>query len=302
MFADARRVTPVTSPVEIPACYQKDDDKLRIYDGSAWEEVSGSLGGAAISDTPTGNYTSSGGVTYDYWEFDASSRCGLAQASQTCFVVGGAGRFTNNPSVAYGGGGGAGEVSRPTSDAATYPCLVVGAGAAERDAQGTSSRVDELFAFGGGLGGAYDTENVGSYYKGVSGGSGGGGGGTPTPARLTLLVLVSQVREMTAVTACRHQLVKFRAAVVEPVLLGLRFWYNWRRGRCRCRKLIHKRRRHIWRRRWRFWEHTWCGRRWWRRRGCGNDRRKWHPEYRRRWQRRSQLFRHNCVRRHRRQR
>ena len=38
VFADATaRDAAVTSPVEGQACYQKDDDKLRIYDGSAWE-------------------------------------------------------------------------------------------------------------------------------------------------------------------------------------------------------------------------------------------------------------------------
>ena len=54
VFADsAARGSAIASPVEGQMSYLSDTDALEVYDGSDWTAVSGSLGGAAISDTPT---------------------------------------------------------------------------------------------------------------------------------------------------------------------------------------------------------------------------------------------------------
>ena len=76
----AARASAIPSPVEGQVRFRTDDDALEYYDGSDWQAVSGALAGAAISDTPTGDYTS-GGVTYDYWEFDSSSTLTVTQAA-----------------------------------------------------------------------------------------------------------------------------------------------------------------------------------------------------------------------------
>jgi hypothetical protein len=76
----------------------------QVYDGSAWSGL-GSLAGAAISNTPTGNYTS-GAITYDYWTYNSSGSISVATEGFADLLVigGGAGGAYNSG----GGGGGSG--------------------------------------------------------------------------------------------------------------------------------------------------------------------------------------------------
>ena len=90
---------------------------------------------AVISDTPTGNY-SSGGVTYDYWEFDSSSSLTVSQAGLAdVLVVGGGGGGGRNG----GGGGGAGGYLETANAYLTTGTLTVIVGAGGSGAPTTSA-------------------------------------------------------------------------------------------------------------------------------------------------------------------
>jgi hypothetical protein len=87
--SSAARGSAIPSPTEGMVTYLSDDDAIEVYDGSDWTALAGELAGAAVSDTPTGDYTS-GGITYDYWEFTASGTLNVSTAGLVdVLVVGG---------------------------------------------------------------------------------------------------------------------------------------------------------------------------------------------------------------------
>ena len=69
------------------------------------------IGGATITDTATGNYTS-GGVTYDYWTFTGNGTLNVVTAGYAdVLVVGGGGGGGGADRGGGGGGGGHLEVT-----------------------------------------------------------------------------------------------------------------------------------------------------------------------------------------------
>ena len=185
VFADdTARDAAVTSPVEGQFCFLKDTDTTQVYDGAAWVETGGgALGGAAITDTPTGDYVD-GGVTYDYWEFTSSSTLTVSQAGfADVLVVGGGGCGGRNivTSATYDGGGGAGgmrSVSGVFLQSGSHT-ITVGAGSTSAGGAfgkgGDSSLGSIIQAAGGGNGGFYVNGPSDRALQGQNGGSGGGG-------------------------------------------------------------------------------------------------------------------------------
>ena len=141
---------------------------MAIYARSAgeWFSVegggSGDLGGAVISNTPTGNYVDSG-VTYDYWEFAANASLNVTGAGIADMLIVGAGASGGS---GYGAGGGAGalvEIRQAFLSESTHT-IVVGAGGAASaitvsgnsmyGRNGNASVVGDYLSPGGGAGAA----------------------------------------------------------------------------------------------------------------------------------------------------
>ena len=154
--------------------------KAFYWDGAAWKGFSLGAGTAAISSpAPTGRYTDAEG-TWDYYEFTASGTLTVDTAGfADALVVGGGGGGGNAGSGATsygGGGGGAGGHLHTTNVYLPVGSwsVVVGAGGAgggQVASNGVTSRINDIFAFGGGAGGEGGPSNA-------VGGSGGGGSGT----------------------------------------------------------------------------------------------------------------------------
>jgi len=158
----------------------------KLYLGSTQIGEAG-IAGAVISDTPTSSY-SSGGVTYDYWEFNSSGSINVTQDGLAdILLVGGGGGSGSG----YGGGGGGGGVLETSQSylSAGSVTVTVGAGGAgvastgvsagRNGANGFPSRVGDIYSPGGGGGGGYTRESTvsGTQIKGDLGGNGASGGG-----------------------------------------------------------------------------------------------------------------------------
>jgi hypothetical protein len=143
-----------------------------------------SVAGAAISDTPTGNYTD-GGVTYDYWTYNASGTLNVTTAGFADVLVvggGGAGGDRGSAFARNHGGGGAGGFVYNTGVylPASAITVTVGAGAARKTEGGTSSTFDKIAGIGGGSGPYQDS---GDFQPNRGGSGGGGAGATAVPPR-----------------------------------------------------------------------------------------------------------------------
>ena len=171
---DTARDAAVTSPVEGQFCFLKDTDTTQVYDGTDWVETGGgAIGGAAITDTPTGNYVD-GGVTYDYWTYNSSGTLTVNTAGfADVLVVGGGGG-----AVLGGGGGGGVLYAAQAYLAAGSTTVSIGAGGAAYGYNGISSRLGSFYGVGGGGQNYYHTDGTTSRHNGQPGGSGGGSGTT----------------------------------------------------------------------------------------------------------------------------
>ena len=138
--------------------------------------------GSAVITSPakTGSYTS-GGISYDYWEFSSTTSItvGTKGELQILAVAGGGGGGGSTSTSGGGGGGGGGFAKEQTItlDAGTYSCVVGaggaggGAGTTLNGTNGNGSGVKQtlFFAMGGGGGAAAVQDRQGN-----TGGTGGG--------------------------------------------------------------------------------------------------------------------------------
>ena len=183
----AARGSAITAPVEGQFAFLKDDDALTFYDGSQWAELSTTPGAAVVSGTtgsPTTGTVSSGGTTYNYYEWTGDGSITLSEAGFADVLVvggGGSGGGAGQNGAAGGGGGGGGCFSQTIYMPAATHTVTVGAGGFA-DITNTTNNAGEpsglgfAVAPGGGGAGSY-ANNFGR--KGNAGGSGGGGGGGP---------------------------------------------------------------------------------------------------------------------------
>jgi hypothetical protein len=192
----AARGSAITAPVEGQFAWLNDSDSLTYYSGTAWEELSTTPGAAVVSATTGSPSITSGtvigGTAYDIYEFTGSGSITIDDAGfAELLVVGGGG--SGGGGANGGGGGGAGghlEISQAYLNAGTLTVTVGAGGAANSNAStddagymgnnGSSSRVGDFLAPGGG-GGSSFTRSVSpsrqSAQDGLNGGSGGGAGG-----------------------------------------------------------------------------------------------------------------------------